>query len=63
MRILNAQPRSILCCVALLISSAAGLKADELDDAGFGNGNFGAIDLNTQQNRPPPGRRTRDRIQ
>jgi hypothetical protein len=47
MRILNAQPRAVLCCVALFLSSAAGLKAGPVAYEISGAGEFGTIDLGT----------------
>jgi len=47
MGILIANSRVALCCVALFMLSAVGLKADNFAYAGLGSGGFGTIDLNT----------------
>src|SRR5579863_4983399 len=47
MRILNALSRAVLPGIALMVSSAVGLKADMSAYAGLGSGDFGTVDLNT----------------
>jgi hypothetical protein len=47
MDILVAKSRLALCCVALFMVSAVGLKADNFAYAGMGGGSFGTVDLDT----------------
>jgi len=43
----DARFRAVLCCGAVILFSAAGLKADNIAYAGSSSGAFGFIDLNT----------------